>query len=210
MEASPSSTPGLKRSLSVWAAVGLSVALMAPSMAANINPQGSALAAGRAVPLTFLIAAVGVLFVAYSFVRLCQYFHHSGSVYGFVGATLGPRAGVVAGWGLVGTYTFYGVVTSMAAGRIFSAFLSGIGAWSNPPDWAAFVIAAIVLAGVFVLTVAPVRRGTRTLLYIEGATVLLILLVTLVVLVRLAAGTAPGGRSLTLTPFTVPDGVDPS
>ena len=56
--------PGLKRSLSIWAAVGLSVALMAPSMAANINPQGSATYAGRAVPLTFLIAAVGVLLVS--------------------------------------------------------------------------------------------------------------------------------------------------
>jgi hypothetical protein len=42
MEASPSGGPGLKRSLSVWAAVGISVALMAPSMAANINPQASA------------------------------------------------------------------------------------------------------------------------------------------------------------------------
>ena len=94
MEANPSGAPGLKRSLSVWAAVGLSVALMAPSMAANINPQASALTAGRAVPLTFLIAAADVLLVAYSFVRLCQYFHHSGSVYAFVGATLGPRAGV--------------------------------------------------------------------------------------------------------------------
>ncbi len=61
MEANPSGSPGLKRSLSVWAAVGLSVALMAPSMAANINPQASAQTAGRAVPLTFLIAAVGVL-----------------------------------------------------------------------------------------------------------------------------------------------------
>ncbi|HXT93265.1 MAG TPA: hypothetical protein VN714_28875, partial [Trebonia sp.] len=60
--------PGLKRSLSVWQAVGLSLALMAPSMAANINPQGAA-GAGRAVPLAFLIAAVGVLFVAYTFVR---------------------------------------------------------------------------------------------------------------------------------------------
>jgi amino acid transporter len=120
MEPVPVEGPGLKRSLSVWAAVGLSVALMAPSMAANINPQASATTAGRAVPLTFLIAAVGVLLVAYSFVRLCQYFHHSGSVYAFVGATLGPRAGVVAGWGLLGTYTFYAVVTSTAAG-IFGA-----------------------------------------------------------------------------------------
>jgi len=43
--------PGLKRSLSVWQAVGLSLALMAPS----INPQG-AIGAGRAVPLAFLLA----------------------------------------------------------------------------------------------------------------------------------------------------------
>jgi amino acid transporter len=92
MEASPPGAPGLKPSLSVWAAVGLSVALMAPSMAANINPQASATTAGRAVPLTFLIAAIGVLLVAYCFVRLTQYFHHAGSAYAFVGATLGPRA----------------------------------------------------------------------------------------------------------------------
>ena len=56
--------PGLKRSLTVWAAVGLSLALTAPSMAANINPQGAS-GAGRAVPLAFLIAAVGVLLVAH-------------------------------------------------------------------------------------------------------------------------------------------------
>src|SRR5260370_14555464 len=101
MEANPSGGPGLKRSLSIWAAVGLSVALMAPSMAANINPQGSSTYAGRAVPLTFLIAAVGVLLVAYSFVRLCQYFHHSGSVYApstarKLGAALAAPEGIVA------------------------------------------------------------------------------------------------------------------
>ena len=133
MEANPSGAPGLKRSLSVWAAVGLSVALMAPSMAANINPQASATTAGRAVPLTFLIAAIGVLLVAYSFVRLCQYFHHSGSVYAFVGATLGPRAGVVAGWGLLGTYTFYAVVTASAAGIFGTAFLQAVGIWRTRP-----------------------------------------------------------------------------
>ena len=33
---------GLTRSLSVWQAVGLSLALMAPSMAANINPPSTA------------------------------------------------------------------------------------------------------------------------------------------------------------------------
>ena len=76
---------GLRRNLSVWQAIGISVALMAPSMAANINPQGTAGLVGRAVPLAFRWPPSGVLLIAYIFVRLCQYYHHAGSVYGFVG-----------------------------------------------------------------------------------------------------------------------------
>jgi amino acid transporter len=203
-------TPGLKRSLSIWAAVGLSVALMAPSMAANINPQGSSTYAGRAVPLTVLIAAVGVLLVSYSFVRLCQYFHHSGSVYAFVGATLGPRTGVVAGWGLLGTYTFYAVVTSAAAGIFGTAFLQEVGIWHNPPTWAPFVLLAVALLLALLLAIMPVRRGGHVLLTVEGTTVALILIVTAVVLVRLLAGNAPGGHTFTWSVFTVAPGTSSS
>src|SRR5215217_4755656 len=102
-------SPHLRRELHLWEAVGISLALMAPSMAANINPQPSAGSVGRAVPLAFALATIGVLLIAWTFVRLTQRFNHAGSVYGFVGATLGPRAGVIAGWSLMGTYTFYGV-----------------------------------------------------------------------------------------------------
>jgi amino acid transporter len=206
MAGTPSGDPGLKRSLSIWAAVGLSVALMAPSMAANINPQASATTAGRAVPLNFLLAAVGVLLVAYSFVRLCQYFHHSGSVYAFVGATLGPRTGVVAGWGLLGTYTFYAVVTASAAGIFGTAFLQEVGIWHNPPSWAPFVLLAVVLVLVLFLAIMPARRGAGVLLSVEGITVALILVVTAVVLVRLLAGTAPGHQHFTWTVFQVTPG----
>jgi amino acid transporter len=198
--------PGLKRSLSIWAAVGLSVALMAPSMAANINPQASATTAGRAVPLTFLIAAIGVLLVAYSFVRLCQYFHHSGSVYAFVGATLGPRAGVFAGWGLLGTYVFYAVVTSTAAGIFGTAFLQAVGIWPSPPTWAPFVLLAVFLALACFLAVIPARRGAGVLLSVEGTTVALIVIVTAVVLVRLLAGNAPGHEHFTWSVFQVTPG----
>jgi amino acid transporter len=206
MEASPSGGPGLKRSLSVWAAVGISVALMAPSMAANINPQGSASYAGRAVPLTFLIAAVGVLLVAYSFVRLCQYFHHAGSVYAFVGATLGPRTGVIAGWGLLGTYTFYAVVTSSAAGIFGTAFLQEVKIWPHPPTWAPFVLLAVALLVAMLLAIMPARRGASVLLSVEGTTVALILVVTAVVLVRLLAGNAPGNGHFTWSVFSVAPG----
>jgi amino acid transporter len=204
------SGPTLRRELNIWETIGISIALMAPSMAANINPQGVVLTVGRPVPLTFALATVGVLLVSYTFVRLCQRFHHSGSVYGFVGATLGPRFGVVAGWGLLGTYIFYGVVTAIASGRIFSSFLDGIGVWGNPPDWAAFLIGGVALIGVYWLTISPIRRGTRTLLVIEGVTVLLIVLVAFIVLIRIVGGDGPGGTGVTFTAFSVPKGTDTS
>ncbi|WP_433505779.1 APC family permease [Pseudonocardia halophobica] len=203
-----SSTPRsrLRRGLGVWEAIGLSLALMAPSMAANINPQGTASSVGRAVPLAFALATVGVLLVAYTFVRLCQRFHHAGSVYGFVGATLGPRAGVVAGWSLLGTYVFYGVVTSTAAGIFGADALRVLGIWPDQPRWAGFALAAIALLGVLALAVVRVRGGTRVLLTIEGVTVGLILAVCVVVLVRLAGGTAPGGHTLDGSVFSVAPG----
>jgi amino acid transporter len=206
----PPPTGKLRRELTIWEAVGVSLALMAPSMAANINPQGSALTVGRAVPLTFVLATIGVLLVAYTFVRLCQQFHHAGSVYGFVGATLGPRAGVVSGWSLMGTYGFYGVVTSMAAGIFGAAFLDDIGVWNNQPDWAGFLIGGILLLGVLALALRPIRHATRFLLIVEVTTVALILVVCLVVLIRVIAGTAPTNTSFTLNMFTVPAGVSPS
>ncbi len=161
----------MRRQLTVWEAIGVSLALMAPSMAANINPQASATTVGRAVPLAFALSAVGVLLVSYTFVRLCQRFNHSGSVYGFVGATLGARAGVVSGWALAGTYTFYGVVTSMAGGRFLASLLDTLGIWHNPPAWSGFLLGAIGLVLVWWLAATPVRAGTRVVLVVEAVTV---------------------------------------
>lgn len=201
---------GLRRELGVWQAVGLSLALMAPSMAANINPQGTAGSVGRAVPLAFALATAGVLLIAYTFVRLCQRFHHAGSVYGFVGATLGARTGVVAGWSLLGTYVFYGVVTSTAAGIFGASALDSLGIWTDQPGWAGFLVAAIALIGVVALAIVPARGGTRVLLTIEGLTVALIVVVSVIILVRLVTGTAPGGHTVDFSVFTVAPGTDAS
>jgi amino acid transporter len=200
----------LRRELNIWEAVGISLALMAPSMAANINPQGTALQIGRAVPLGFVLATIGVLLVAYGFVRLSQQFHHAGSVYAFVGATLGPRAGVFSGWALMGTYTFYAMVTSMAAGIFGADFLHTLGVFGSgdTPTYAPFVVGFIALALAYALALAPVRNGTRVLLGVEGITVALILVTTAVILFKLLAGSAPGGQKFTLDVFSVPSGID--
>ena len=196
----------LRRNLSIWEAIGISLALMAPSMAASINPQGTATTVGRATPVAFALAFVGVLLVAYTFVRLTQRFHHSGSVYGFVGATLGPRAGVISGWALTGTYAFYGVVTSMAGGRFASNFLNALGIWHNPPAWSGFLLGAIGMLLVWWLAITPARGGTRVLLAAEAITVTLIVIVIAIVFGKLAGHSAPNGLGLDWSVFKLPSG----
>ena len=199
----------LRRELNVWEAIGISLALMAPSMAANINPQGTAGQVFRAVPLAFLIATVGVLLVAYGFVRLTQQFHHAGSVYGFVGVTIGPRAGVFSGFALMGTYIFYACVTTMAAGIFGADFLQRIGivAAGDMPVAIPLVIGFIALAGAWFLALVPARDGTRILLTVEGITVALILVTAVVILFKLLTGGAPEGQTFNLNVFTLPEGV---
>ncbi|GAY13321.1 APC family permease [Mycobacterium sp. shizuoka-1] len=200
----------LRRSLTVWSAVGVSVALMAPSMAININPQGTAAAVGRAVPLAFLLASVGVLLIAHTFVRLSQRFSHAGSVYAFVGLTLGPRAGSVAGWLNAGTYVFYGVVTSTAAGIFLTDLARTVAAPRELPDWVAYLFAWLVLAAVWWLSVREIRGGTTLLLITEGLTILLILVVAAITLGKLITGHTPGGRGVDMSVFTVASGTSVS
>lgn len=199
----------LRRELNIWEAVGISLALMAPSMAANINPQGTVGSLGRAVPLGFALATVGVLLIAYGFVRLTQQFHHAGSVYGFVGVTLGPRAGVFAGHSLLGTYTFYAIVTSMAAGHFGAEFLRVLGVFGTvdtAPTWAGFLVGFVALGLAWLLALVPARDGTRILLAVEGITVLLILVTTVVILAKLLGNSAPNGQTFTLDVFSIPSG----
>ncbi len=210
MEISGHQPAKLRRELNVWEAIGISLALMAPSMAANINPQGTAGLIGRAVPLGFAMATVGVLLVAYGFVRLTQQFHHAGSVYGFVGVTLGPRAGVFSGFGLLGTYTFYACVTAMAAGIFGASFLQSMGVvpQGDIDPLIPLALGLVAMAGAWFLALVPARNGTRILLTVEGVTVALILVTAVVIFFQLATGTAPNGRGLDWSVFSVPAGTD--
>ncbi|HVQ17006.1 MAG TPA: hypothetical protein VMS40_25560, partial [Vicinamibacterales bacterium] len=94
----------LFKGVGTWGAIAVAVAGMAPTMAMNLNPQEPAEHVGRVVPLVFLLSTVVVLLVAWCFARLAHEHPNAGSAYGFVAAILGPRAGLVAGWTLLGTY----------------------------------------------------------------------------------------------------------
>ncbi len=205
------STPKkLSKSLGILEVIGLSIALMAPSMAANINPQGPASIVGRAVPLAFLLAFIGILFVSYGFIRLTQRFNHSGSLYGLVGKTVGPRAGVVAGVSLLAAYVFFIGFCFNVTGRFIVATLLELGLWDGEIDPAAFGFGLVALAVAIYVAIQPVKKGTRALLYIEGGTVLLILITAIVVLVKIASGNAPAGQTVNFDGFSLGEGVGTS
>jgi amino acid transporter len=201
---SGSSRSGLRRNLSIWGAVGVALGLMAPSLAINLNPQAPALHVGRAVPLVFLLAVVGVMLVAYGFIRLCQSFHHAGSVYAFVGVTVGPRAGFVAGWTLLGTYLCYTATSVAAFGLFAQQFCIDTGIWKGA-SWVLFSFVAYVV--IWVLAANEARFSTRTLVSIETVTVVLILIVTITIFAKLIGGSAPDGQTFTMSVFTLPSGV---
>ena len=123
----PAPAPALRRELGFSQTAAVSVGVMAPTLAMSITGVAAAAVLGRAAPLAFVVAALGVGFVAYGFVRLAGEFSHAGSVYAFVGRTLGPRAGFVAGWALLGTYLVFPPMSMMGVAIFGRAFLTTTG-----------------------------------------------------------------------------------
>jgi amino acid transporter len=194
---------GLRRELRFWEAIALSIAIMAPTAAMALNGTVPAQLIGRAVPLAFILATIGVVFVSYAFIRLSQHFSHAGSVYAFSGVTLGPRAGFFAGWALFGTYLAFTAASTAEVGLFGQAFFDGTGIWSDA-EW--LVIALVAGAGIAFIAYGDIRVATRSLLGIEGISVGLIVLLVVVIFAKLATGSAPQDQGLTADVFSVPGG----
>ena len=198
-----SGRPALRRVLRFTETASVSVGVMAPTLAMSVTGVAAASALGRAAPLAFAVAAVGVGLVAYGFVRLAGEFSHAGSVYAFVGNTLGPRPGFLAGWALLGTYLVFPPVSIMGIAVFGRAFLATTGL-ARDADWYPLALAA--WAVIWVLAARGVRPTTRSVLAFEIVSVCLILVLMGAIYWRLAAGTAPGGQRLSGSVFALPPG----
>jgi amino acid transporter len=194
---------GLRRELRFWEAIALSIGIMAPTAAMALNGVAPAGLIGRAVPLAFIFATIGVLFVSYGFIRLSRYFSHAGSAFAFSGITLGPQAGFFAGWALLGTYIAFCCASTAEAGTFGVAFLAGIKVDQSADYLVIALIAAVLIA---LLAFGDIRIATRSLLTMEGISVTLILILMVVIMVKLIAGTAPNGQTVTIDAFKLPPG----
>src|SRR4051812_41057738 len=165
---------GLRRELGQLATASVSIGVMAPTLAVSITGVAAAGLLGRAASLAYVVAAVGVGLVAYGFARLSAEFASAGSVYAFVGGALGPRAGFLAGWMLLGTYLIFPVV-SIAAIAIFGrAFLASAGIAADAA-WLPLALAGWAL--VWLIASREILTAARTLLLFELVSVALIVVV---------------------------------
>jgi amino acid transporter len=194
----------LRRELGQLATVSVSIGVMAPTLAMSITGVAAAGLIGRAAALAYVVAALGVGLVAYGFARLSAEFASAGSVYAFVGGALGPRAGFVAGWALLGTYLIFPVVSIAAIAVFARAFLNSAGLASDAP-WLPLALGGWAL--VWLIASRAVLTAARTLLIFEVVSVALILVLMAIIVAKLVFGGAPGEQGVTLEVFDLPPGV---
>ena len=113
-----------------------------------------------------------------------------GSVYALAGVTLGPQAGFFSGWALLGTYLAFTCASTAEAGTFGVAFFQGTGIWNSADYIWIALVAGVIIA---ILAYGDIRVATRSLLGMEGISVTLIVILMIVIVVKLIAGTSPHG-----------------
>ncbi len=183
----------LHRKLGLLEAVGLSIAIIAPTMGMAFNVTLAAQVAGPAAPLSFVIGTAFMLIVALSFAAWSRRLSHAGSAYGFITEAFGSRWGFMAGWALLLTYICFGGGASALVGSFIEAAARTSG-WQAPRLWLVFSIASI-LASTF-LARRNMQLAGRTMLALQGVSLLAILTLALIILAKIS-----GLHGLSLRPF---------
>jgi amino acid transporter len=183
----------LRRNLGLVEAIGLSLSIIAPTMAMAFNVTLAVRAAGRAAPLAFAVGTVALAIVGLSFVAFARRVAHVGSAYAYIAKEFGPRAGFAAGWALMLTYLTYGAGTAVLVGNFLDAALANYRV-AVPGLWIAASLLTILLA--VLLAYRDMRLAARLMLALEAISILAI--VALGVLVLHAVGKHGG---LTAAPF---------
>ena len=125
---------GLHRRLGLAEATGLSLSIVAPTMAMAFNVTLVVAVAGRAAPLAFSIGTALLALVALSFVAFARRETSAGSAQAYVRNQFGARAGFLAGWLLLLTYLSFGAGTAVLVGNFLTAALGAAGLRTEGPS----------------------------------------------------------------------------
>lgn len=130
-------TDTLKRSLGMWAIVGLGLGYMTPTVVFDTFGIVTEETDG-VVPLTYLVALTVMLFTAVSYGKMVRVFRSAGSAYTYTRETMHPALGFMVGWAALLDYLLLPMVNALII-RIYMHAL-----FPSVPEWT-WVVAYVVL-----------------------------------------------------------------
>jgi len=146
-----SSSPRLKRSLTLWDLILYGVIVIQPVAPMSIFGVLSDRGHGHVVT-TILIAMVAMLFTAISYGRMARAYPSAGSAFTYVGQEINPALGYVTGWSMVMDYMLNPMICTIWCSQQAHVFAPAIpyGGW------------ALFFAGIFTfLNVQGVKTSAR-------------------------------------------------
>jgi amino acid transporter len=176
--------------LNFFEVIALSVAIMAPTFAMASNTPWLSSEVGFSLSLVFIITMVIVALVSISFIKFNQKFSTAGSVYSFTTTALGKNVGVVSGWAMFLTYAMFATGCASACGNFVSTFIAALTGYNIP--------AVVCLAIIWLVSFRDIKMSTILMLILEGASILLLLVLAIVILSKTGIHTG-----LNLKPFTM-------
>ena len=168
--------------LSPLESLSQSIANIAPTLTPALNISVVAGLAGTSSWVAYLVSTIAMLFVAANINALARRHTLSGSFFIYIGRTLGPFAGIMAGWSMIAAYLLTAVAVIVSIGIFLGNVLTQIGlADYTPPAW----LMAIVLSGlVAAAAYRDIKFSSRVGLMMEGLSIAIIIVIIAVVTVR--------------------------
>jgi amino acid transporter len=178
-----------KGQLRTWDAIAISISVLSPGMAMQLNTGGVAAVAGGSTPLAFLLGGVACLALAFVVIGFTRRMAAAGYAYTYVSRSLGKRPGFLAGWLYAFGMACFVPMTMAGVGYLFTDLLN-----LKPGWWIVFFLGGMVL--LLALSIIRIHTTTRVQLVVGILTVLVLLVVVVVV-------TAKGGlHGQSAAPFT--------
>ncbi|HBB34702.1 MAG TPA: amino acid permease [Cyanobacteria bacterium UBA8803] len=162
--------------LSFGEVLGQSIAVIAPITTPAANLGLIFASSGNGTWLSFLIGAIGLLFVSININQFASRSASPGSLYSYIAKGLGPMAGVMCGWSLVLAYLFTGMAVLCGFANFGSALLSHLGIHPS-----VITILAIGAGLAWYAAYKDIELSAKTLLLLEGLSIGLILILGIII-----------------------------
>jgi amino acid transporter len=178
--------------LSTADALALSFALLAPVMGVALTTQFAASAAGGATPLSYLLAGLASLSLAYVVIQFTRRLPSAGFAYTYLSTGLAPSAGFVGGF----TYAFAFLIGVPMTLGVASLYLTQLlqNLTGHVVSWLPFFVLQVLI--IYVLSAYDIRISTRTQLWLALVSVAVVFITSLIVLAK------GGAAGLTLAAFS--------